>query len=328
MLGPLLALALSTSAARAHQPGLSYAHLERGRLSLVFAGAELEAMGFPTELAALGPTLTERTFARVDLRTEEGPCTLGAPTVTSLERDGVELSAAVLCPDGQRWSYSAPFLVEMEPGHRHTVEAFGEMVAVLDSGHIEARFEGFGSAGAVARAFLTLGVEHIWTGYDHLAFLFALVLVARSTRQMLAIVTGFTLAHSITLSVAALGWLTPPAAVIEPAIAATIAYAGLENLWKPGAKRRFIVTFALGLIHGFGFAGMLRELGMPDGHLAVALLCFNGGVELGQAAVVAIVLPLLLWLRRYPAWEARGVPALSVLVALAGVGWFVERVVA
>lgn len=199
-------------------------------------------------------------------------------------------------------------------------------MAVLDAGNDAADFTGQTSAAAVASAFVVLGVEHIWTGFDHLAFLLALLLVATSVRQMLGIVTGFTLAHSVTLSLAALGLITPSAAVVEPAIALTIAYAGLENLWKPSATRRFVVTAVLGLIHGFGFAGMLAELGLPRDNLLAALLAFNGGVELGQAAVVVVTLPALLWVSRRPAWSARVVPALSVAVALMGVLWFVERV--
>ncbi len=210
--------------------------------------------------------------------------------------------------------------------HRHAVEAFGVPVAVLADDHSAVSFAQGQTGSQVAGDYLVLGVEHIWTGFDHLAFLLALVLVATGLRQMLAIVTGFTLAHTVTLTLAALGVLSPPAALVEPAIALTIAYAGFENLWRPGPRRRFLVTSALGLVHGFGFAGLLLELGLPRDHLLTALVCFNGGVELGQAAVVAVVLPLLLWAHRWPSWKRWGVPGLSVAIGLAGVGWFLERV--
>jgi hypothetical protein len=156
--------------------------------------------------------------------------------------------------------------------------------------------------------------------------LLGLLLAAPSLRAMLLIVTGFTVAHSITLSAAALGLLSLPASLVEPAIAASIAYVGIENFWRPAPKRRVVITFLLGLVHGFGFAGMLAELGLPRDALALALVAFNGGVEIGQAVIVAVTLPILLWMRRFPWWEARAVPAASVGVTLAGMYWFVERV--
>jgi hypothetical protein len=139
-------------------------------------------------------------------------------------------------------------------------------------------------------------------------------------------VTGFTIAHSITLSLAATEVFVLSPTIVEPAIAASIAYVGFENLLRPPFRRRVVLTFLLGLIHGFGFAGMLAELGLPQGNLAVALLSFNGGVELGQAVVAGGILPMLLWLRKYPWWEKRGVPALSIAIALAGAYWLVDRI--
>ena len=189
---------------------------------------------------------------------------------------------------------------------------------MLDASSPAVTIEGRPDRGEVAKRFLKLGIEHIWTGYDHLLFLLGLLIAADSLRTMLFVVTGFTVAHSITLSLAALGLVHVSPAIVEPAIAATIAFVGIENFWHPPARRRVVVTFCLGLVHGFGFAGMLQELGLPRDALATALLCFNGGVELGQAAVVAVALPILLQLRRFPGWEQRAVPALSVLVAARG----------
>jgi hypothetical protein len=199
---------------------------------------------------------------------------------------------------------------------------------VLDLAAPSVTTEGRHSRAEVAKRFLKLGVEHIWTGYDHLLFLLGLLIAASSLKTMLFVVTGFTIAHSITLSLAALGLVHVSPAIVEPAIAATIAFVGVENFFHPPARRRIVVTFLLGLVHGFGFAGMLEELGLPRGALATALVSFNGGVELGQAAVVAVALPILMQLRRVPGWERRVVPALSVFVAAAGVFWFVERVTA
>ncbi|MFM9092768.1 MAG: HupE/UreJ family protein, partial [Verrucomicrobiota bacterium] len=112
--------------------------------------------------------------------------------------------------------------------------------------------------------FLWLGVQHIWTGYDHLLFLFALLVVCRTFRSIVAIITCFTLAHSLTLAAATLDWVRLPASLVEPIIAATIVYVGAENLWRRGEEPagRWLLTFGFGLIHGFGFASILRDLGV------------------------------------------------------------------
>jgi hypothetical protein len=190
-------------------------------------------------------------------------------------------------------------------------------------------------------SFVLEGVHHILSGYDHLLFLLCLLLpsVLRRTPQgwrpvdnarqalgpVLRIVTLFTLAHSITLSLAALGKVDLPSSFIEPAIAATIIVAAIDNLWPIFGRWRGAVTFAFGLVHGFGFAGVLRELQLPTMQFASALLRFNLGIEVGQLAVVACVVPLLLWQREraaYPRWALQ--LGSGVAIALAAV-WFVER---
>ncbi len=179
--------------------------------------------------------------------------------------------------------------------------------------------------------FLQLGVEHIWTGYDHLLFLFALLVVCRSFRSIVAIITCFTLAHSITLALATLEVVNLPSRFVEPAIAASIVFVGLENLVRRGAepKGRWALTFAFGLIHGFGFASVLKDLGVGQGGqgLAMPLFTFNAGVELGQVVVAAIVLPIVWRLRKNETFLRRGVPALSAVIAGAGLYWFLERAV-
>lgn len=178
--------------------------------------------------------------------------------------------------------------------------------------------------------FLKLGVVHIWTGYDHLLFLFALLLVCRSFRSIVTIVSCFTLAHSITLAVATLGWIDLPGRFVEPAIAASIVFVGVENLFRRGAepRGRWAVTFGFGLIHGLGFASVLRDLGVGRGGqgLAVPLVSFNLGVEVGQVVIAAIVLPTVWRLRKNDAFALRGVPILSGLVAALGAWWWLERV--
>ncbi len=176
--------------------------------------------------------------------------------------------------------------------------------------------------------FLKLGVEHIVTGYDHLLFLAALLIVSRRWQDIVAVVTSFTVAHSITLALASLDIVSLPGSVVEPLIAASIVWVGIENIWRRGEpKARWIAVFAFGLLHGFGFAGVLRELGLgSDGQgLVLPLFSFNLGVELGQVALVAIALPLLHWARKSPQYDRRAQPVMSAVVAVMGLYWLVER---
>ena len=171
-----------------------------------------------------------------------------------------------------------------------------------------------------------LGVTHILGGYDHLLFLLALVLVTPALRPLAATVSLFTLAHSISLALSTFRVFAPPPSLTECAIALSIAYVGLENLTPRAARPRYLIVFAFGLIHGFGFAGALAELGLPPAQTPLALLAFNGGVELGQLGILAIAFPLTLHLRRLEWFVPRGVPALSLATALAGLAWFIQRV--
>ena len=178
-------------------------------------------------------------------------------------------------------------------------------------------------------SFVLMGVEHIGTGYDHLLFLFALLVVTRSFRSALVVITAFTIAHSITLAVSAFNLVNISPAITEPAIAVTIIYVGLENFWRHGdPHKRWRLTFSFGLIHGFGFATALREMGVGQrpGGVLMPLLGFNLGVELGQLAVAAIVLPVVWKLRQREHFLRYGIPACSLAVAAAGTFWFVQRV--
>jgi len=189
--------------------------------------------------------------------------------------------------------------------------------------------------------FLREGVHHILIGYDHLAFLLSLLLPAALVRRrrdwvpaatlresfghVLGIVTAFTAAHSITLSLAALGWVTPASRWVEAAIALSVLLAALNNLRPVVTRRIWMVGFGFGLVHGFGFAGALSELGLPTGARLASLVGFNLGVEIGQLAVVALVLPVLFGLRR-KAWYARiAMPAISLGIALLAGYWMYAR---
>jgi hydrogenase/urease accessory protein HupE len=174
-----------------------------------------------------------------------------------------------------------------------------------------------------------MGVKHIWTGYDHLLFLFGLLIVTHNFSSSIKIITCFTVAHSITLAVATLDLVHISSRVVEPLIALSIVYVGIENLLRGGApKGRWLLTFGFGLIHGFGFASVLRELGVGSNgtSIAVPLVSFNLGVEIGQIVVAGLLLPLIWQLRARPIFVRRWVPAGSILVALLGSYWFIERV--
>jgi hydrogenase/urease accessory protein HupE len=178
-------------------------------------------------------------------------------------------------------------------------------------------------------SFFTLGVEHIITGYDHLLFLAALLLVCRNFREAAGIITCFTVAHSITLALAALDVVHLSPRLVEPLIAASIVYVAIENLaGKHRMQWRAGVTFAFGLLHGLGFAGVLREIGLGSTTrgIAIPLLNFNLGVEAGQLAIAALLLPVLFALKRRDIFDQRAVPACSVIVGVLGAYWMVTRV--
>ena len=201
--------------------------------------------------------------------------------------------------------------------------------ATLSSGQIRVVVHNVKTDRTVATGwfdFVKLGIEHILTGYDHLLFLVALLATARGAWSVVRIVTAFTLAHSVTLSVAALGIVTIPDRIIEPLIAATIVWVALENLLSAEPdRRRWIWSFGFGLVHGFGFASVLGELGLKGVTLVRGLVGFNVGVEIGQLIFVAVFLPALMWLSR--GRGARLTPRIaSLAVAAIGAYWLVERI--
>ena len=181
---------------------------------------------------------------------------------------------------------------------------------------------------AVIRKFLPAGIHHILIGPDHLLFLVGLLLLGGTVRQLLIVVTAFTLAHSLTLSLAALNLVSPPARIIEPAIALSIVYVGADNLLARGGRdMRAWIAFAFGFIHGFGFASVLREMDLPSLALGWSLFSFNFGVEIGQLLVVVAVASALASLRSRSEAAGRQVAfAGSLVVIAAGTFWFIQRV--
>lgn len=234
-------------------------------------------------------------------------------------------------------------LFERDPSHRGLASiTLGDHTRSLIFGPENARqsLVGTGKRNALLD-FLRQGVVHIWTGYDHLLFLLSLLLPAvllwngraweaagdlrASGIDVLKIVTAFTLAHSITLSLAVLGLVHLPSRWVESAIALSVVLAALNNVRPLVLGRRWAVAFGFGLIHGFGFASVLAELEMPRGSLALALAGFNLGVEAGQLAVVVLFLPVIVLLRRYGFYRAIVVSAVSWGIAAIGLIWLVMR---
>jgi hypothetical protein len=180
----------------------------------------------------------------------------------------------------------------------------------------------------VMKTFIPSGIHHIMIGPDHILFLIGLLLLGGTWFAIFRIVTAFTIGHSVTLSLAALNVITPPASVIEPAIALSIVFVGADNLVRGnGRDLRAWVALVFGLVHGFGFANVLREFGLPREALGWSLLSFNVGVEIGQLAIVLIVTAALAAIRRHSdAWRYRVAFAGSIVVIAAGTYWFVQRV--
>lgn len=351
---------------RAHDPGISTAQgeLRADGLALTTGFAPADAQQLLPASARKDEKWTSVEFEAVhdqllaiapqlwDVRSRDATLTPRDVRVELLPGDNVSFHVVFpRGPDGEKLILRATKLPELPAGHRQFVIISDERGAAITKKLLNARdvtievplpgSPGAGSGSAAAPttatesptfwAFIKLGVEHIWTGYDHLLFLFALLVVCRSFRSIVGIVSCFTLAHSLTLALATLNVVNLPSRLVEAAIAASIVFVGVENLWRRGEepRGRWALTFAFGLIHGFGFASVLRDLGVGSGAQGVAmpLFTFNLGVELGQIAVAAVVLPVVWQLRKRESFLRRGVPALSALVALAGLYWLLQRTI-
>ncbi len=337
--------------ARAHTIGLSNGEYRiegddvvvtlafaRGEVSALVADLDRDRDGVVTEdeLTSAKGAIEERVLPLVRITTAGEACTPKLESQKLTELDGLTLTARYACKPGVPKPVTLKLFSALPKGHRHL---FRELVEgepprddILFGGHESASLVGKAARAEAPPpssfvAFFRLGIEHILTGYDHLVFLLGLVLVRGKARDYVTVITAFTLAHSITLGMAVLGVVNPPSRFVEPAIALSIAYVGIENFLVKDASRRWRITFPFGLLHGFGFAGALRELDLPRARVPGALVAFNVGVEAGQLAVLVVALPLVLFVTK----KHTRVPvtrALSAAVTVAGVVWFVARVVA
>ncbi|HEV8694862.1 MAG TPA: HupE/UreJ family protein, partial [Lysobacter sp.] len=330
---PLLLLLSISWPLQAHT--LSVAHLDITRTAGSEAKIELDlairdlALTFPLdanrdervtwgELRTLQQPLERWVTSGLALSTDACACSLQSRGLATRRYDDgayATLQLDAQCPSRSSVRMRYNLLFALDPQHRVLVTLRQGATVRTATARADAREVILGAAPDRPFAdFLREGLHHILIGYDHLAFLLSLLLPAallrqhgewlpgegfrRVVSQVLGIVTAFTLAHSLTLSLAALGWVTPASRWVEPAIAASVLLAAINNVRPLVTHRAWAVGFGFGLIHGFGFAGALGELGLPSTTRLLALLGFNLGVELGQLVVVCMVLPGLFLLRR------------------------------
>ena len=260
----------------------------------------------------------------------------GGPVQTTVERyllDGetrVRLDILYrFASDVTTFDITSTLAAVTQPNHRHLMSVRNGRVtheAVLEAGRPNATFDTASTSSYLStlQTFVWLGVEHIFTGYDHLAFLVGLLVATASFRSLVTIVTSFTVAHSVTLALATFDAVVMPTRLTESLIALSIVYVAGENLLRSQAIERYRVTFLFGLVHGFGFSTILREMELPRGNLALSLFSFNAGVEIGQLAFVAVVFPIMLSLAS-SSWQAGIRSAVSFGIVCLSTYWFVER---
>ena len=283
---------------------------------------------------------------RITIQFDARPVTIawGAIDVVP-ERQSVRLAFTIADPPPGHTVIHA-YVFPYDPIHQTFINLYEDdqltLQAILDASRQRVDYYAGTTQGrlAVIRTFVVSGIEHIMIGPDHILFLIGLLLLGGTVAKLALIVTAFTIGHSITLSLAALDILSPPAYFIEPLIALTIVVVGADNLLvlraapvapvatvAPAADIRAWLAAVFGLIHGFGFAYVLKEFGLPQAALGWSLFAFNLGVEIGQLMIVVVVAALLLLVRRRSAGAARNVAlAGSIAVIAAGVYWFIERV--
>ena len=359
-----LLLALAAIAAPAHKPSDSSLALEAegaavsGQWDIALRdleyaiGLDADGDGAITwgELRAKHAEIAAYALARLALRADGRPCAL-APTVQLVD-DHTDGAYAVLrfaahCGADQVRELEVEYslFADLDPTHRGLLRSRigGEVVtAVLgpDQPRLALLAEGR-SRWAQFLDYAREGVWHIGIGIDHVLFLLSLLLpavLALSSRgwepaarfapvfwDVFRVVTAFTVAHSITLSLAALAVIELPSRLVESAIALSVVLAALNNLWPLVHRGRWLVAFGFGLVHGFGFASVLTDLGLPKDALLVALVGFNLGVEAGQLLIVAAFLPLAYWLRGTWAYRRMIFAGGSAAIALVASVWMVER---
>jgi hypothetical protein len=317
--------------ALAHDPGLSSldVSISRDRVVAVLSLAAADA-----RLASAGGAQALDVFAAQSIALAiDGVPLSGSVSSTVRDASGINVTIVFDRIPGSRVTVSSAVPGRLSRGHRQliTVRTAAQSVAqrMLDArAHsVDVELSEAPRHISIAREFVALGVRHILSGYDHLLFLAALLLGVRRLNSVVKTVTAFTVAHSLTLSLAVVGLVHAPAALVEPLIAASIVFVGGENLVRGQVESRWKLTFAFGLVHGFGFAAALQELGVGAGgdRIAMPLACFNTGVELGQIGVAFLLWPIIKMMNASPRLRLRLAPACSLIVIVAGVYWIAQR---
>lgn len=348
----LLVLLLLARTAAAHQTSVKYVDvtLDEAKATIrvkVAPGDVTEPLGLaadskPSVAQATTPAVAAFVAHWISAQSYGQPCVAGAPAAKpDDEGKWVVVTWVATCP---RIATDLDFHAFFAVDQRHVaivhVEPNGhDAIARADSPVLS--LQGAPSLLAWVRE----GMNHIYTGRDHISFVLALLLVVMlmqdrgewrvrapiaTLRATATVITAFTLAHSLSLISASLGWVHLPSRFVESAIAASIAYTALENILKPDVPWRFYLTFAFGLVHGLGFASTLSVLLPPRG-VIVPLLCFNVGVELGQLTIVLVALPVFYVVARMlgaAAYRRTVMPVISVGIFMLGVVWLIERIFA
>jgi len=343
--------------ALAHQTSVKYVDVEvdgrRAAIKLTVAPGDVtEPLGLPPDArpavaAATTPVVAAYVARWLTLAPDGGaPCPAGEPhAAADADARFVVVTWPVTCgADLARLALDFAGFFAVDPRHEaivtvHAAGAAGDAVVVRSAEPVlrVRAGEPLGLGGWIAA-----GIEHIWDGRDHVCFVLALLLVVMlvrsgdgwatrppvaTLRRTATIVTAFTVAHSLSLIAASLGWVQLPSRLVESLIAVSILYTALENIARPDVRWRFVLTFGFGLVHGLGFASVLQVMLPPD-HVIGPLLGFNLGVEIGQLVIVAIALPLA-WLaaRELGAGRYRrgAMPALSIAIAALAIKWLIER---
>jgi hydrogenase/urease accessory protein HupE len=346
----LVVILLVALTARAHQPGLSTLFLDLGsnrivaQLTLAWQeleeSAPLDGNGDRTlsndEFSSARSRLVRVGESSMSLESDGRMLSLRAPV--EVKRDdatGLHFKLIFELPATRVLTIHSEILSELQRGHRQIVtirnsdgSTLGEAVLERDKPTLDVPLSAPAGAKPAPpiREYFVLGVEHIVTGWDHLAFLFGLLAVGGKLRDAIKIITSFTLAHSLTLALATLNVISIPSSVVEPIIAGSIVYVGFENILRHNFSKRWLLTFAFGLIHGCGFASVLRELGVGANGTGVAtpLVFFNLGVEVGQLAITALMLPLIWKLKG--SFPKRWLPVASAALIVVGSYFLIDRI--
>jgi hypothetical protein len=358
-----IVLLLLAAPAQAHKPSDSHLSLivqgdtVTGRWDIALRDLE-DALGLDAdgdarltwgEVRRRHDDIARLALAALELRADDAPCTVRAGAQAIDEHtDGAYtvIPLEVACPPAPRQlQVRYTLFADIDPQHRGllNLQAGGGTRSAVLGPHAPQQAFDLQAPDRLAQFldYAREGVWHIWIGFDHILFLVSLLLPAALVRQggrwraapelsapawdVVRTVTAFTVAHSITLSLAALQVVALPSRWVESAIAASVLLAALNNLFPVVAGRRWVVAFVFGLIHGFGFAGVLAELGLPRDALLLALVGFNVGVEIGQLAIVAVFLPFAFSLRATSVYRVAVFTGGSLAIAAISAAWLGER---